>query len=140
MLGQNRFKWTLWLICSEILQHYLVLLHSNYFFLFMVRLIYQIVNHGINQNILDDALEVAKGFFELPAKEKKKFMTNDVYAPVRYSTSLKDGLDKIQFWRTFLKHYAHPLHRWIHLWPENPPAYRYQMSLIRSYIYIASTK
>ncbi|XP_010456433.1 PREDICTED: protein DOWNY MILDEW RESISTANCE 6-like [Camelina sativa] len=86
-----------------------------------------IVNHGINQDILDDALEVAKGFFELPAKEKKKFMSNDVYAPVRYSTSLKDGLDKIQFWRIFLKHYAHPLHRWIHLWPENPPGYREKM-------------
>ncbi|KAG7601511.1 Non-hem dioxygenase N-terminal domain [Arabidopsis thaliana x Arabidopsis arenosa] len=86
-----------------------------------------IVNHGINQNILDDALEVANSFFELPAKEKKKFMSNDVYAPVRYSTSLKDGLDKIQFWRIFLKHYAHPLHRWIHLWPENPPGYREKM-------------
>uniref|UniRef100_A0A0D3EH58 Non-haem dioxygenase N-terminal domain-containing protein n=1 Tax=Brassica oleracea var. oleracea TaxID=109376 RepID=A0A0D3EH58_BRAOL len=84
---------------------------------------FQIVNHGINQNILDDALEVAHGFFELPAKEKKKFMSNDVYAPVRYTTSIKDGLDKIQFWRIFLKHYAHPLHRWIHLWPQNPPEY-----------------
>lgn len=137
MQGQNRFKWSL----LRIFTTFSGLLHSlTISFFFMVRLIYQIVNHGINQNILDDALEVAKGFFELPAKEKKKFMTNDVYAPVRYSTSLKDGLDKIQFWRTFLKHYAHPLHRWIHLWPENPPAYRYQMSLIRSYIYIASTK
>nr|AAR13692.1 Fe2+ dioxygenase-like protein [Brassica oleracea] len=88
---------------------------------------FQVVNHGINQNILDDALEVAHGFFELPAKEKKKFMSNDVYAPVRYTTSIKDGLDKIQFWRIFLKHYAHPLHRWIHLWPQNPPEYREKM-------------
>ncbi|CAF1880699.1 hypothetical protein Bca4012_047532 [Brassica carinata] len=85
---------------------------------------FQIVNHGIDQSILDDALAVAKGFFELPAKEKNKFMSNDVYAPVRYTTSLKDGLDKTQFWRIFLKHYAHPLHRWIHLWPQNPPEYR----------------
>ena len=83
------------------------------------------MNHGIDQSILDDALAVAKGFFELPAKEKNKFMSNDVYAPVRYTTSLKDGLDKTQFWRIFLKHYAHPLHRWIHLWPQNPPEYRY---------------
>ncbi|CAN8256934.1 unnamed protein product [Cochlearia groenlandica] len=88
---------------------------------------FQIVNHGINQNVLDDSLMVANGFFELPMKEKKKFMSNDVYAPVRYTTSLKDGLDQVQFWRIFLKHYAHPLHRWIHLWPENPPQYREKM-------------
>ncbi|KFK25135.1 hypothetical protein AALP_AA8G070500 [Arabis alpina] len=88
---------------------------------------FQMVNHGINQSILDGALVVAKAFFELPAKEKMKFMSNDVYAPVRYSTSLKDGLDKIQFWRIFLKHYAHPLDRWIHLWPQNPPQYREKM-------------
>lgn len=62
------------------------------------------MNHGIDQSTLDDALAVAEGFFELPAKEKNKFMSNDVYAPVRYTTSLKDGMDKIQFWRIFLKH------------------------------------
>nr|AGT21478.1 KUOX1-like [Tarenaya spinosa] len=88
---------------------------------------FQIVNHGISQSILDEALSAAAGFFELPAKEKEKLMSNDVYNPVRYGTSLKDGLDKIQFWRIFLKHYAHPLDKYIHLWPGKPSGYREKM-------------
>ncbi|TYI72316.1 hypothetical protein E1A91_D07G052900v1 [Gossypium mustelinum] len=47
--------------------------------------------------------------------------------PVRYGTSLKDGADKVQFWRVFLKHYAHPLDAWIDSWPHNPPQYREKM-------------
>ena len=60
-------------------------------------------------------------------------MSNDVHKPVRYGTSLKDGVDKIQFWRVFLKHYAHPLEDWIDAWPTNPPTYRY---LIIKYLYL----
>ncbi|XVE56450.1 hypothetical protein DITRI_Ditri04bG0010300 [Diplodiscus trichospermus] len=46
-------------------------------------------------------------FFQ--TQEKVKFKSNDVYKPVRYGTSLKDRVDKVQFWRVFLKHYAYPL-------------------------------
>ncbi|KAB2072925.1 hypothetical protein ES319_A07G050500v1 [Gossypium barbadense] len=55
------------------------------------------------------------------------FQSNDVYNPVRYGTSLKNGADKVQFWRVFLKHYAHPLDAWIDSWPHNPPQYREKM-------------
>ncbi|KAL6127919.1 hypothetical protein ACLB2K_071280 [Fragaria x ananassa] len=88
---------------------------------------FQIINHGIPQSLLDGALAVASGFFELPNSEKAKFMSNDVHKPVRYGTSFKDGVDKIQFWRVFLKHYAHPLENWIDSWPNNPPSYRETM-------------
>ncbi|XP_076952537.1 flavanone 3-dioxygenase 3-like [Bidens hawaiensis] len=59
--------------------------------------------------------------------EKAQFMSKDVHKPVRYGTSIKDGVDKIQFWRVFLKHYAHPLNEWIQQWPNNPPDYREKM-------------
>ncbi|XP_076958949.1 flavanone 3-dioxygenase 3-like [Bidens hawaiensis] len=59
--------------------------------------------------------------------EKSQFMSKDVHKPVRYGTSIKDGVDKIQFWRVFLKHYAHPLNDWIKQWPDNPPDYREKM-------------
>ena len=74
---------------------------------------------------MDEALSTAFGFFDLPNQEKTKFMSNDVYKPVRYASSLRDGIDKIQFWRDFLKHYAHPLNDWVGQWPSNPPAYRF---------------
>ncbi|XP_074369595.1 flavanone 3-dioxygenase 3 [Apium graveolens] len=88
---------------------------------------FQITNHGIAQSVLDAALETAFNFFKMPTKEKMKYMSNDVHKSVRYGTSLKDGLDKLQYWRVFLKHYAHPLHQWIQQWPINPPEYRQQM-------------
>ncbi|XP_056158728.1 flavanone 3-dioxygenase 3-like [Syzygium oleosum] len=88
---------------------------------------FQIVNHGICQTVMDEALHAASSFFDLPTQEKMKYMSNDVHKPVRYATSLKDGIDKTQFWRVFLKHYAHPLERWMGQWPENPPHYREKM-------------
>ncbi|PRQ59737.1 putative flavanone 3-dioxygenase [Rosa chinensis] len=88
---------------------------------------FKIINHGIHQSVLDRALAMALEFFELPGSEKAKFMSNDVHKPVRYGTSFKDGVDNIQFWRVFLKHYAHPLENWIDSWPNNPPSYRETM-------------
>ncbi|CAA2971452.1 DOWNY MILDEW RESISTANCE 6 [Olea europaea subsp. europaea] len=88
---------------------------------------FQVINHGISQPILDGAISTAARFFDLPTKEKEKFMSNEVHEPVRYGTSIQDGLDKVQFWRVFLKQYAHPLKEWVHLWPNNPPEYRQKM-------------
>ncbi|CAI0547934.1 unnamed protein product [Linum tenue] len=85
---------------------------------------FQVVNHGISEAVMEAALEAAADFFKLPAGEKAKFMSNDVFKPVRYGSSIKDGEDKVQFWRVFLKHYANPLAHWIHSWPQNPPHYR----------------
>ncbi|OVA07859.1 Non-heme dioxygenase N-terminal domain [Macleaya cordata] len=86
---------------------------------------FQIINHGISQSVLDEALKTASDFFNLPRKEKEVLMSNDVNKPVRHGTGLKDGLDAVQFRRVFLKHYAHPLKDWIESWPANPPNYRY---------------
>ncbi|KAJ8772446.1 hypothetical protein K2173_027623 [Erythroxylum novogranatense] len=69
---------------------------------------FQVVNHGICQSTLDGAISAASDFF-------------------KYGTSLKDGDDKVQFWRIFLKHYANPLSKWIHLWPTSPPHFRENM-------------
>ncbi|KAI4308601.1 hypothetical protein L6164_031657 [Bauhinia variegata] len=87
---------------------------------------FQLVNHGVEQSVLDEALLAASIFFNLPTREKATLMSNDVHKPVRYGTSYRDGVDKIQFWRIFLKHYAHPLKDWIHMWPDNPHEYRWE--------------
>ncbi|PWA64785.1 Isopenicillin N synthase [Artemisia annua] len=88
---------------------------------------FQIINHGISQKVLDEALGTAFAFFDLPTTEKEKYMSNDVHKPVRYGTSIKDEVDKIQYRRGFLKHYAHPLNEWIQEWPDKPHDYRDKM-------------
>ena len=95
----------------------------------------KIINHGIPQKVLDEALGTAFEFFNLPTSEKAKYMSNDVHKPVRYGTSIKDGVDKIQFWRVFLKHYAHPLNEWIQQWPDKPQDYK-QYLFTKTYYYI----
>ncbi|KAK7279061.1 hypothetical protein RJT34_24105 [Clitoria ternatea] len=88
---------------------------------------FQIVNHGVSGSVLDGALSVASKFFDMPTNERMKLKSNDVHKPVRYGTSLKDGIDEVKFWRVFLKHYAYPLKDWIHMWPQNPHDYREKM-------------
>ncbi|XP_073131149.1 flavanone 3-dioxygenase 3 [Henckelia pumila] len=90
---------------------------------------FQVINHGISQQILDGALCVASDFFNLPTQDKAKLLSPDIRRPVRYSTSFKAGgaaaeAEQAQSWRAFLKHYANPLPYWIGLWPQNPPLYR----------------
>ncbi|XP_042505555.1 2-oxoglutarate-dependent dioxygenase 21, chloroplastic [Macadamia integrifolia] len=93
---------------------------------------FQIINHGISQSIIEGTLTSASDFFNLPAGDKNKFMSRDVHKPVRYSTtvtSLTDGVDsnRVQFCRVLLKHYAHPLDKWVSSWPAKPPHYREKM-------------
>ncbi|KAK1307228.1 Codeine O-demethylase [Acorus calamus] len=89
---------------------------------------FQVTNHGIDRSIINGAIDAASRFFDLPAKQLQTYKSNDVCEPVRYGTSFKHGeYEKIQFWRFFLKHYAHPLHNYVHLWPDNPSDYRDKM-------------
>lgn len=95
-----------------------------------------VVNHGICQSVLEEAISAASSFFNQPMEQKVKFMSGDVHKPVRYGTgfNFKEGVERTQYWRLFLKHYAHPLQDWIGSWPENPLAYRYfSFDLMASY-------
>ncbi|KAI8031963.1 Flavanone 3-dioxygenase 3 [Camellia lanceoleosa] len=42
-----------------------------------------VINHGIEQTVLEEALSAASEFFRLPKEEKKKLMSKDVKKPVR---------------------------------------------------------
>ncbi|KAE9621159.1 hypothetical protein Lal_00019828 [Lupinus albus] len=62
---------------------------------------FQVVNHGVSETVLNEALSVAFKFFDLPTKERMKFLSSDVHKPLRHGTRFKDDGDKIQFWRVF---------------------------------------
>lgn len=82
------------------------------------------INYGIPPSLIEGAMEAASEFFNLPVEEKMPLMSGDVKKPVRYGTSLNHVKDTVYFWRDFLKHYSHPLSKWVNLWPSNPPQYR----------------
>ncbi|KAI4356622.1 hypothetical protein L6164_000631 [Bauhinia variegata] len=88
---------------------------------------FQVVNHGIDQSVMNDALETASKFFDLPNEEKMRLFSGDVHKPVRYGTSLNHTRDEVYCWRDFIKHYSHPISDWIQMWPANPTCYRKKM-------------
>ncbi|KAL5862371.1 hypothetical protein ACOSQ4_003667 [Xanthoceras sorbifolium] len=88
---------------------------------------FQVINHGIPLSIMKEAIATATEFFNLPIEEKLLLESDNVYDPVRYGTSLNHTTDKVHFWRDFIKHYSHPISKWIHLWPLNPPDYKEKM-------------
>ena len=78
---------------------------------------------------MNNAMEAAREFFNLPSEEKMKLYSDDVNKPVRYDTSFNHVKDEVYCWRDFIKHYSHPLSDWIHLWPSDPPSYRYVIEM-----------
>lgn len=86
--------------------------------------LFQVINHGIPLSIMKDALDAATEFFNLPIEEKMLLVSDNVHEPVRYGTSVNHTRDKVYYWRDFIKHYSHPIAKWIHLWPSNPPNYK----------------
>jgi len=87
----------------------------------------KVINHGIPTTVMKDALDSAEEFFDLPSDEKMCFASVDVHKPVRYGTSINHEMDKVFYWRDFIKHYANPISQWIHLWPSNPTTYKDKM-------------
>lgn len=84
----------------------------------------QVINHGISSSVVRDALDAATQFFDLPVEEKMLLVSANVHKPVRYGTSINHSTDRVHYWRDFIKHYSHPLSKWIDMWPSNPPCYK----------------
>ncbi|XP_027101799.2 flavanone 3-dioxygenase 3-like [Coffea arabica] len=88
---------------------------------------FQVINHGIPLSVMNDALDAATDFFELPHEEKMSLASANIREPVRYGTSLNHVEDRVLFWRDFIKHYSHPISTWIDQWPSNPKTYKEKM-------------
>ncbi|KAG5597000.1 hypothetical protein H5410_038232 [Solanum commersonii] len=63
-----------------------------------------------------------------------RYCSENVMDPVRYGTSLNTTKKHNLHWRDFLRHYAGPLPKSYHLWPDNPPTYKKGLGLDPDYI------
>ncbi|XP_030440650.2 probable 2-oxoglutarate-dependent dioxygenase SLC1 [Syzygium oleosum] len=81
---------------------------------------FQLVNHGIPSEVIEEMGSVGRRFFELPYEERCKYMTPDMRSPVRYGTSFNQNTDPFFCWRDFLKLSCHPLPQHLPSWPSNP--------------------
>ncbi|XVE85163.1 hypothetical protein DITRI_Ditri17bG0069400 [Diplodiscus trichospermus] len=87
---------------------------------------FQIINHGIPQELCDRMMAAITDFFELPPEEKAPFFTTDHTKQIKlYNYYVKDGTqNKVSMWSECFSHPWHPLDDILHLLPQNPPQYR----------------
>ncbi|KAA3468893.1 hyoscyamine 6-dioxygenase-like [Gossypium australe] len=86
---------------------------------------FQVVNHGVPENLVTDTMNVFKEFFELPAEDKVSVYSNDLKRPCRlYTSSSNYDHENVHLWRDNLRHPCHPLEDCIKIWPQKPTRYR----------------
>ncbi|PON95090.1 Oxoglutarate/iron-dependent dioxygenase [Trema orientale] len=85
---------------------------------------FQLINHGVEEKLLQDVLDVTKEFFELPAEDKATIFSDDPKRSCRLYTSIDYMNEQVHYWRDALKHPCHPLEEHSQFWPQKPAQYR----------------
>lgn len=68
---------------------------------------FQIINHGIPIEVLENVKEAAHEFFELPVEERRKYLKENSPSPtVELMTSHSPLVDKVLEWKDYLIHYC----------------------------------
>lgn len=91
---------------------------------------FQIINHGVPEELCNKVMSVVSDFYDLTAEEKKQFYTTDHSKEVKlYNYYLKDGEDKVSMWSECFCHPWHPTQPMTDFLPQNPPQYRETFAL-----------
>ncbi|KAA0061143.1 protein DMR6-LIKE OXYGENASE 2-like [Cucumis melo var. makuwa] len=69
---------------------------------------FMVVNHGVEEKLMKELMEICIEFFELKEEEKREYETKHVLDPIRYGTSFNPKVEKAFFWRDYLKIKVHP--------------------------------
>ncbi|CAM8998106.1 unnamed protein product [Rhodiola kirilowii] len=89
---------------------------------------FQVINHGVPTELMDDAMRVCNDFFNMSADEKEKFYSDEDGRTSDYgvyTSSLRYPNEDVHLWRDTLRHPCHPhLKDCIEFWPDKPQNYR----------------
>jgi isopenicillin N synthase-like dioxygenase len=85
---------------------------------------FQVINHGVAQEIVESMQKVASEFFNLPVEEKMKLYSDDPSKTMRLSTSFNVKKETINNWRDYLRLHCYPLDQYVPEWPSNPPSFK----------------
>ncbi|CAO2826579.1 unnamed protein product [Amaranthus hypochondriacus] len=95
--------------------------------------VFQVINHGVSLDLMNDAMNIFNKIFDLPLEERFKINKKDDLNQVcrYYSSSVNYNTEEFHFWREILKHKCEPIKECIKYWPQNPKEYR---EIIGSYV------
>ncbi|KAI4296412.1 hypothetical protein L6164_036372 [Bauhinia variegata] len=69
---------------------------------------FMLINHGIPESLMNVMMEGITEFFNLPDEEKKEFLKENLYDPIRWGSSFNSVREEVHCWRDFLKVFVHP--------------------------------
>ncbi|GLT64750.1 hypothetical protein SLA2020_372220 [Shorea laevis] len=69
---------------------------------------FMVINHGVSESLIEMMMDSCRQFFDLTEEEKKEFQGKHVLDPIRCGTSFNLSVDKVLFWRDYLKVFVHP--------------------------------
>lgn len=85
---------------------------------------FQVLNHGVPDELTAAMMSTAYEFFALPAEEKAKLYSDDPGKKMRLSTSFNVRKETVHNWRDYLRLHCYPLEQYVPDWPDNPPSFR----------------
>ncbi|KAL2540313.1 2-oxoglutarate (2OG) and Fe(II)-dependent oxygenase superfamily protein [Abeliophyllum distichum] len=85
---------------------------------------FQVINHGVSEEIMEKMLKVADEFFHLPMEEKMKLYSEDPFKTMRLSTSSNVKKETVHNWRDYLRLHCYPLDKYASEWPSNPSTFK----------------
>ncbi|CAM8891542.1 unnamed protein product [Rhodiola kirilowii] len=89
--------------------------------------IFFLINHGISEELIQDMLNMAREFHELPIEDRANMCSDDKTQVCRHFTSLDYEHEDVHYWRNVLVHHeCQPKAELNHLFPENPSRLREQ--------------
>ncbi|KAG2703882.1 hypothetical protein I3843_06G149500 [Carya illinoinensis] len=83
---------------------------------------FMLINHGVPERQMEAVIEGLRGFFDLTEEEKREFEGKNLLDPIRCGTSFNKSLEKVFFWRDFLKILINPDHEF--QFPYKPAGFR----------------
>ncbi|VAH67336.1 unnamed protein product [Triticum turgidum subsp. durum] len=87
--------------------------------------IFQVVNHGVAEDVVQGFREAAAGFFGMPAEEKLPYRSDDLSKHFRVSSSTPYDRNGDRYWLDYLKINCHPVtDEHVREWPEKPASFR----------------
>ncbi|KAK7316270.1 hypothetical protein VNO77_35180 [Canavalia gladiata] len=86
---------------------------------------FQVINHGVSKDLMDETLNVFKEFHAMSAKEKVNECSQDPNGSCKlYTSSENYKKDAIHYWKDSLTHPCPPSGEFMEYWPKKPSNYR----------------
>ncbi|GMP99446.1 hypothetical protein CsSME_00046915 [Camellia sinensis var. sinensis] len=86
---------------------------------------FQVINHGLLKELMDDTMSLFKEFFDMPEEDKATYYSEDMSKSFRlYTGSFCHSVINHNYWKDSVRQDCHPLEDHIETWPEKPARYR----------------